>query len=269
LRKWRSSEAGAASVANGGGRIDVSSDTESVFATAGLGDDGAVGQAFRDETAVGIEIAGRRFTGCSFVDCDFEESRFVDCHFVGCRFANCTFRDAVFLRCRFGGGEREATTPLNYCDLSRARFEDCRLASVAVVGCTAVGTTFEGCASPGLKFDATLHRSIGKKKIVGGVTFHDCRLQFSTFAPGDYEASRFEGCDLRDVDFSGGDYTRASFRGSVLHNAAFDRATLDEADLRDTTFDSFPLLDVFSHRGLVVSRDGQEAMLAAIGIVVG
>lgn len=222
----------------------------------------------RGEDVLDTEIRNRRFSGCTFQECDFEGSRFVDCTFVDCLFDGCKFREVKFGGCRFGGGDDERPLKWRFCDLSQARFEDCNLALCEIAKCKAFETTFDKCSCLGLKFDAEVHRRIGKSKVVGGVRFRECRMQFSVFASADYEDCVFETCDLRDVDCSRGNYTRASFRGSVLHNIDFKGATLDEADISAATFDTFPLSDLFSAQGLVVSRDQQEVILASLGIRV-
>lgn len=221
----------------------------------------------RREDALEAMINGSRFSGCTFQDCDFEGSTFSDCTFVDCLFDGCRLREVKFLGCRFGGGD-ERPVKWRFCDLSQARFEDCSLSLAEIVECKAFETAFTRSSCLGLKFAADVHRRIGKSKVRGGVRFTDCRMQFAVFAPADYEDCAFESCDLRDVDFARGNYTRTSFRGSVLHNADFTGATLDEADLSAATFDTFPLSDLFSCRGLVVSRDQQETILASIGIRV-
>ncbi|TBW34952.1 pentapeptide repeat-containing protein [Siculibacillus lacustris] len=224
--------------------------------------------SFRQEDILGVEIRDRRFTACTFQDCDFEGSRFVACEFLDCRFASSKFREAKFIGCKFGSGGDSRPISWRFCDLSQALFEDCGLSNNLIDKGKAFETSFVRCACLGLKFDAEVHRHIGKQLLVGSVRFRDCRMQFAAFAQANYEASVFESCDLRDVDFSRGNYTRVSFRGSVLHNADFTGATLDEADLSGATFDSFPLAEVFSFHGLVVGRDQQAAMLASIGIRV-
>lgn len=222
---------------------------------------------FEGEDILGLEIRDRHFTACAFQDCDFEGSRFIGCTFVGCRFHGGKFREVRFVGCKFGSDEKRPAK-WRFCDLSQARFEDCNLSLVEIDGGTTFETTFDKCSCLGLKFEAEVHRHIGRKKMAGGVRFEGCRLQFAVFRPADYEDSLFESCDLRDVDFSRGNYSRVSFRGSVLHNADFTGATLDEAILSGATFDTFPLTSLFSHHGLVVSPDQQEAMLAAIGVRV-
>ncbi len=239
----------------------------SSLATTLAADEDPTDLDFEGDDVLGIEIRGRRFTACAFRDCDFEGSRFVDCSFVGCVFRGCRFREAAFVGCRFGS-EDERPVKWHFCDLSQGRFEDCNLSLGEIDKCTTFETTFDGCSCLGLRFDAEVHRHIGRRKMAGGVRFEKCRLQFAVFKPADYEDCVFESSDLRDVDFSRGNYTRASFRGSVLHNTDFAGATLDEADISGATFDAFPLADLFSHQGLVVSPDQQAILLAGLGIRV-
>lgn len=230
--------------------------------------DPATDLVVRREDVLAAEIRGRSFSACLFQDCDFEGSTFIDCTFADCLFDGCKFREATFVRCRLGGGADERPSRWRFCDLSQARFEGCNLALCEIAECQAFETVFDKCSCLGLKFDAEVHRRIGKSKVTGGVRFQECRMQFAVFTPADYETCVFETCDLRDVDFSRGNYTRASFRGSVLHNVDFKGATLDEADISAATFDTFPLSDLFSAQGLVVSRDQQEPILASMGIRV-
>jgi uncharacterized protein YjbI with pentapeptide repeats len=231
-------------------------------------DDDVTDGVFEGEDILLREVRHRRFSSCAFKDCDFEGTTFIDCTFVDAGFDGCRFRDVRFVGCRFGGGKDEHPIKWRFCDLSHARFEDSSLALAEIFKCEAFETAFDKCSCLGLKFDADVHRRAGRTKMPGGVHFTGCRMQFSVFAPADYEVRTFESCDLRDVDFSRGNFTRVSFRGSVLHNADFTGATLDEADLTSATFDAFPLSDLFSFRGLVVGRDQQETMLASIGIRV-
>jgi uncharacterized protein YjbI with pentapeptide repeats len=226
-----------------------------------------VGRQFRDEDLEDFGLFEMVFIDCRFTDCVFDRARIGSVRFEQCRFLRCSFREAEITDCQFVDQEARSGCDWQDCDFSEARLRRCDLGMNVIARSRAYLASFSDCALPGARIEVEVQRRISKKKVLGGLSFDRCKLQYAQFAPADLEESRFDGSDLRDCVFQGSDLSRASFRGASLNNADFTDATLDGAILAYASFDSFDFAAAASFRGAVISRDQHEAILASMGLL--
>jgi fluoroquinolone resistance protein len=238
---------------------------ESLLETAGKGHV-VEGRLFLGEDVVGANVAALQFKNCEFSDCAFEESVIRDSSFMACRFAKCRFQQARFVKTKFGGAEEADACTWSFCNLPA--FEDCNLSMNKIAKSEVYLTSFSGCVAMGLLFEASVHKRVSNRLVLGGVKFNDCRLHYAAFEELDISKSEFVKCDLRDVSFRRSNLSDSSLTGSALSNADFSGATLDRATLAYSNFDSFNLADLLSYAGLIVSRDQVDTILGALGVMV-
>jgi fluoroquinolone resistance protein len=207
-----------------------------------------------------------QFHRCRFNDCNFDLSNISDSRFTGCRFTDCNFQETTFTACAFHEPESKLGSQWIRCNLSEAKFIKCDIGRNTFSKGTAFRLALTDCDAIQLTFESAVHRKVSRSVLKGSLVFSKCRMQFSTFAPGDYEGSAFHGCDLRECDLSGSHLIRVSFLGSNLNNADLTGSILDGATLAHCSIEAFDLSSVRSFDSMIVSRDQHEQLLGCLGI---
>jgi len=146
-------------------------------------------------------------TDRNYKDINFKTSRlpkgdYDTCTFVGCDFSEGFLDNTQFLDCRFKD-----------CNLSNSNITHTTFKEVEFVDCKMIGLHFETC-----------------NPLLMSFSFHDCTLDFSSFASVSIPGTFFDSCKLRQVDFTQADLSRSHFDHSLLENALFDACNLQHAD---------------------------------------
>jgi fluoroquinolone resistance protein len=166
----------------------------------------------------------------------------------GAEFENCEF-----LGLPFSGSSLKA---MRFADCV---FKNCNLANQDLTNATFTEIQFESCNLMGINW-CNLKR-------VDGLTFRNCKLNFSSFQALKLKKIKVEDCQAIDVDFSDADLTEGVFSGSALAGTNFNRANLTNCDFRrakDFLFD----LRVAKLKGLKLSLADAPPLLSVLGIEI-
>lgn len=149
---------------------------------------------YEGEHIRGLNQASKALEKGDYEECVFENCNFSEQHLSGYNFMECQFHN---------------------CDFSNAHIGGIGLKDVKFEGCKLMGVNFTEAAQFMIK-----------------LSFKDCNLKYTNFFKMQIAETVFEACELEESQMSEADLTGALFLQSDLRNVQFDRAILNQADLR-------------------------------------
>lgn len=131
---------------------------------------------------------------------------FVGCHFIGIDFNMLNFSRLKFLDCEF---------------------VECNLSNNNLKGASFRGGSFKKSKLIGLNWS--------EASSVVACSFSDCILDYSIFHSMNLKNFIFTDCKMLEVEFSESQLVRALINRCMLRGASFNKANLEQADLRGST----------------------------------
>ena len=209
-----------------------------------------------------------RFGAANLADAELAGARFSNCTFERCRFAGANLTDAVFTHCNFFDAETRQGCDFGRADLDGATFENCNLTTARFGLAGLFDTTFKYCKAAGADFqDARFAKSAGRVAL-SRVRFIGTQLDMASFRQARLEDCLFTECSLRQADLRQVVLSSADLRGSDLSEANLNGAILDTADLRDVTLLGIDVTKLASFEGIKVSRSQLTDIVRPLGIRV-
>lgn len=163
----------------------------------------------------------KTFTGQSFETEALNFSDYEDCHFIACDLSACHFTAVAFIACTFEDC-RFLGTKFNHSSLRTVHFLRCHFQDVTLVMTNKLlfGVSFSGCTLDFCKFYTM------KLK---GTRFNDCRLLAADFMKADLREVIFERCDLYRAEFDQANAAKADFSSSFNFSIDPERCNLTGA----------------------------------------
>lgn len=146
------------------------------------------------------------FSACDFSHDSSRSAEFVGCQFIGIDFSEFNFSKLKFLDCSF--------------------FE-CNLSNVSLKSGVFRGVSFKKSKLIGLNWTETT--------TLANCTYSDCLMDYGIFQSMSLKNFSFIGCKMMEVEFSDCQLVKASITGCMLRGSSFNKANLNEADLRGST----------------------------------
>lgn len=164
-------------------------------------------------------------------DVNFKE--FEGCTFDNCDFSQCTFLAVTFIDCTFNGCNLSGAK-INYVALRTVSFNDCKITDVNFAMCD---------------------------KLIFGIAFNRCRLDFSKFYTLKIKGTVFTQCSMIAVDFMNSDLTQVVFDRCDLYRSEFHKAIANKANFK-TSFNYTIDPEKTKIKKAVFSSDGLKGLLA-------
>ena len=144
----------------------------------------------------------KTFEKVDWINKRINHREFEDCTFKNCDFTNSDFSNNSFMDCEF---------------------IDCNLAMIDLTATSLKTVGFKNCKLLGIHFNKCTD-------FLFSVTFHDCVIDYSSFANKKMPKTKFNSCSMKEVTFTGSNLTQSTFDNCNLENAVFNDTLLAGVD---------------------------------------